>query len=47
MQEQLEKTQWNTDDLNNTMNHHDLYVNFLLVVQQISKLFNGLKQFVI
>lgn len=41
------KTQYNTDDLNNIMNHPDLYVSFLLLLQQLSKLFNGLKQFVI
>lgn len=28
------------------MNHPDLYVSFLLLLQQLSKLFNGLKQFV-
>lgn len=41
------KTQYNTDDLNSIMNHPDLYVSFLLLLQQLSKLFNGLKQFVI
>lgn len=43
------KTQCNTDDLNNIMNHPDLYVvSFLLLLgEQLSKLFNGLKQFVI